>query len=179
MFYFIWLHSLSYLDHIIYFWSVFNGLLNTFVQVDDQPEEEPEEELNPPPQPKPPQPTPPVDKPKKTKTKESKKKVKKDRIDSAAYSMAVPAKFKGYEVFYDAPDDPDVPVAKGRLIQCTSNSVRWRQRIQQWLYLVIVCLTLFHWHDFLHDWSTTFVSACKYYTYHWFTLLRHCTELNV
>ncbi|XP_072034836.1 LOW QUALITY PROTEIN: X-ray radiation resistance-associated protein 1-like [Amphiura filiformis] len=68
-------------------------------QVDDHGEEE----AAPPRKPSP----PPADQPKKdTKDRKGKK-----RIDSAAYSMAVPEKFKGYEVFYDANDDPEVPVA--------------------------------------------------------------------
>ncbi|XP_033637253.1 X-ray radiation resistance-associated protein 1-like [Asterias rubens] len=42
------------------------------------------------------------------KQKQTKKeRRKKERVDSAAYSISVPDKFKGYEIFYDAPDDPD------------------------------------------------------------------------
>ncbi len=73
------------------------------VQVDDQGEEEEAVEEPPPPA---------TDQPKKD-IKPEKKKSKNKRIDSAAYSMAVPEKFKGYEVFYDAPDDPEIPVAHG------------------------------------------------------------------
>lgn len=38
------------------------------------------------------------------------KKEKAERVDSAKYSLQVPDKFKGYEVFWDAPDDPEVIV---------------------------------------------------------------------
>ncbi len=51
-----------------------------------------------------------VDKQKQTKKEQR----KKERVDSAAYSISVPSKFKGYEIFYDTPDDPDFePVVKG------------------------------------------------------------------
>lgn len=37
---------------------------------------------------------------------------KEMRADSAKYSMSVPQKFKGYEVFWDAPEDEDVIIQK-------------------------------------------------------------------
>ena len=51
------------------------------------------------------------------KQKQTKKeRRKKERVDSAAYSISVPDKFKGYEIFYDAPDDPDFePVVTGKV----------------------------------------------------------------
>ena len=49
-------------------------------------------------------------------------KVRKPRADSAAYSMHVPQKFKGYEVFYEVPDDPEVYTAPD--IQSNLRSLR-------------------------------------------------------
>nr|XP_054770756.1 X-ray radiation resistance-associated protein 1-like [Lytechinus pictus] len=80
-------------------------------QVDEQPEDEvsKHERLTP----KPPSQAPrPPNKPK----------IRKPRVDSAAYSMDVPQKFKGYEVFYDAPDDPEVYTAPD--IQSNLRSLR-------------------------------------------------------
>ncbi|XP_022098597.1 X-ray radiation resistance-associated protein 1-like isoform X2 [Acanthaster planci] len=62
-------------------------------QVDDQTDEQK------------PQEAPSDQEPDKDPKKEKPKKL--ERVDSAAYSMSVPDKFKGYEIFYDTPDDPD------------------------------------------------------------------------
>ncbi|XP_030838341.1 X-ray radiation resistance-associated protein 1-like [Strongylocentrotus purpuratus] len=80
-------------------------------QVDEHPEDEtPKQEKH---APKPPSqaPRPP-----------GKPKTRKHRVDSAVYSINVPQKFKGYEMFYDAPDDPEVYTAPD--IQSNLRSLR-------------------------------------------------------
>ncbi|XP_071489518.1 X-ray radiation resistance-associated protein 1-like [Diadema antillarum] len=83
-------------------------------QVDEHPDDEPA----PPEPPKQHQPKPPTE----ARTPVEKPRTSKKRVDSAAYSMGVPDKFKGYEMFYDAPDDPEVYTAPD--IQSNLRSLR-------------------------------------------------------
>ena len=58
------------------------------------------------------------------------------------------------------------------------NSVQWCQRVMQWSSVIIAHMPILRRSVYPRNQSQTSVGMRKYCAYHWFTRLRHCTELD-